>query len=413
MPATVNAALVPEKPPADGPHLLDATMFWAPQGCGGVRRVISTKRGALVSRGWRHTLLAPGVQGPGFVDSGGWTLPGSGGYRFVADRKRAARLIEQAAPDIIESADPFTLAWSTLDAARALQVPTVAFCHSNLPDMVAHWVGDRLARRGYGRWAARQAQRYLARVYAGFDLVLAPSLGMTEMLRSLGVRHARHQPLGVSTKVFRPEAADASWRRALLHRLGLAPHTRLLVYSGRFAPEKNLELLAQAVELLGPGHVLIAMGAGPRPPRGRRVITFPPQHDDAKLARLLASGDAFVHAGDQETFGLAALEAMACGTPLVTSAHAGLGELVDGVGRTLTSRRPADWAEAIRATLVSRDHASIRIGLERARSHDWTAVIDGLSQRYLRLLERGALDTDSSHLTRPLLLSGGREWTAV
>jgi multicomponent K+:H+ antiporter subunit A len=40
------------------------------------------------------------------------------------------------------------------------------------------------------------------------------------------------------------------------------PGTRLLVYAGRFAPEKNLDVLAAAVQRLGPGHVLLAVGAG-------------------------------------------------------------------------------------------------------------------------------------------------------
>ena len=45
---------------------------------------------------------------------------------------------------------------------------------------------------------------------------------------------------------------------------------------------------------------------------------------------MLASADAFVHAGDQETFGLSVLEAMACGTPAVVRDAEGLGELAGG-----------------------------------------------------------------------------------
>jgi alpha-1,6-mannosyltransferase len=243
--------------------------------------------------------------------------------------------------------------------------------------------------------------------------VLAPSRVMTEALQDLGVRHAQHQPLGVDSAVFHPAANDPAWRRSLERRLGLVPGTRLLVYAGRFSTEKNLDLLVRAVELLGPGHVLLAIGSGPRPPRGRQVVVLKAQHHNGKLARLLASCDVFVHAGDHETFGLAALEAMACGTPLVTSGEGGLGELVDGVGSTLLSRRPGDWAEAIRAALGGQT-AHVPEGLERARSLDWKHVIDGLSQRYMRLLERGALDSDlASTPTQPLLLPTGHQWTAT
>ena len=57
------------------PHLLDSTMFWSAAG-GGVRRYLLTKRAWLArENGWQHSIVAPGVRGPGFVDCGGWPLP--------------------------------------------------------------------------------------------------------------------------------------------------------------------------------------------------------------------------------------------------------------------------------------------------------------------------------------------------
>jgi len=362
------------------PHLLDATMFWNPTAGGGVHQVISTKRAHLASAGWRHSLLAPGAQGVGEIDCGGWPLPASGGYRFVVGRAQAARLIERAEPDIVEAADPYTLGWSVLDACRRLQVPAVAFCHSNLPALAQHWAGGSPA--GVGRWAAQRAGAYLARLYQGYQLVLAPSRGMTRQLQELGVAQAVHQPLGVDTQVFSPAARDPVWRRWLETRLGLAQGTRLLIYVGRFASEKQLGVLVRAVERLGPRHCLLAVGAGPQPPVGARVRVLPAEGDRVRLARLLASADAFVHAGDQETFGLAALEAMACGVPIVVSAEGGLGELADGVGVTVASQRPLDWAAAISACLHDGDSRLPRAALARARSLDWSQVMVQWARRY-------------------------------
>ena len=380
----------PKPPAAPGPHLLDATMFWSRDGVGGVRQVLQTKRAALHERGWRHTLMAPAVSGPGMLDCGGLPIPFSGGYRFVVRRGHAARLIEQAEPDLIEAADPYTLGWAVLDAARALQVPAVAFCHSNLPQMAQRWLGGpegRHTRRGL--WAERLAGRYLADLYGRFDLVLAPNRELTQTLQSLGVVQARQQPLGVDCQVFTPRADDPAWRHALEQRLGLPPGTKLIVYAGRFAPEKNLDLLARAVAMLGPGHVLLAIGRGPSPPRGPAVHLLEPPAQRAHISRLLASGDVFAHAGDQETFGLAALEAMACGTPVVASARGGLGELVQGLGITLRSRRAADWAEAIREALDHAGSSHTREALSRARSLDWPLVMDGWVRHYQRLLQPG------------------------
>jgi alpha-1,6-mannosyltransferase len=372
----------------DSPHLLDATMFWSRDGVGGVRQVLQAKRDALRAKGWRHTLMAPAASGPDTVDCGGAPIPFSGGYRFVFDRRHAARLIEKTEPDVIEAADPYTLGWAVLDAAHALHVPTVAFCHSNLPQMAPRWLAGsdgRLTRRG--RWAERQAGRYLADLYGRYDLVLAPNRELTRSLHSLGVRQAQLQPLGVDCSVFTPRADDPAWRDALMQRLGLPPATKLIVYAGRFAPEKNLDLPARAVALLGPGHALLAVGRGPRPPHGPAVHLLEPPAHRSHVARLLASADVFVHAGEQETFGLAALEAMACGTPVVASGRGGLGELVQGAGITLRSRRAADWAEAIREALQQAGTARTRDALARARSLDWPLVLDGWERQYLRLLQ--------------------------
>ncbi len=373
--------------PPPGPHLLDVSAFW--NATGGVRRVLATKHHGLLAQGWRHTVMAPGVDGAGHIDCGGLPLPFTGGYRAVLRRGHATRLIESLRPDIIEAADPYTLAWAALDAAGRLKVPAVAFCHSDLPMLAARLVGgaDGMAT-ARGRWAARRARDYLVRLYARFDLVLAPSRLMAERLQTFGVRHAEVQPLGVDCTAFTPARRDRAWREQLCLRLGLDVQTRLLVYSGRFAPEKNLSLLSEAVRLLGPGHALVAIGAGPLPPQGERVFVLPPERDSRRLARLLASSDVYVHAGDQETFGLGVLEAMACGTPVVTPSAGGLGELVQDAGITVARRRAHDWADAIQASLETVDTKRTQAALARARAHDWTQVLAQWQQRYLALLQR-------------------------
>ena len=381
---------MPDLPAAGHPHLLDASMFWGPTG--GVRRVLSAKQAGLTRAGWRHTLFAPGARGPGCIDCGGLPLPSSGGYRVVLRRSHAADLMVAQRPDIVEAADPYLLGWAALDAAVRLRVPAVAFCHSNLPALAARLVGgpQALATRR-GRWAASRARSYLARLYAGFDMVLAPSLSMVQRLHQWGVPRALHQPLGVDCAVFSPAARDPQWRQRIVRDLGLSSDTRLLVYTGRFAPEKNLALLTQAVALLGPGHALLAVGSGPCPPRGDRVILVPPVNDKRQLARLVASGDVYVHAGDQETFGLGVLEAMACGTPVIASAAGGLGELVQDAGIAVQRPTAVEWAEAISDRLGGDrvTHSSLN-ALSRARAHDWTLVVGQWAQRYRGLMQRHA-----------------------
>jgi len=206
------------------------------------------------------------------------------------------------------------------------------------------------------------------------------------------------QPLGVDTQHFHPARTSAAWRAAQ----GYDADARLLVYAGRFAPEKHLDVLAAAVAQLGPPYALLAIGAGPTPPRGTGVRVMPFLADPGALATALASADAFVHAGDQETFGLSLLEAFACGTPAVVRRAEGLAELVDAsVGIGVEHGRADDFAEAIEA-LFAADRAALgRAARVRAEAHDWERVLPALLVQYRSLLHGADERVPASDVARP------------
>ena len=365
------------------PHLLDATMFWTTSG-GGVRRYLEAKHAFAPGVRWQHTVATPVLDGIASVRIPATLLPASGGYRLPWRRAAAARVLAEQAPDLIEAGDAYRLAWSVLDAGQSLGVPALAFCHSNLPLLAASLAGER-----FGARADRAARRYARRLYQHFDLVLAPSAATCEHLLDWGVKRVRCQPLGVDSAVFHPRRRDPDWRR----RIGLPPDARVLVYAGRFAPEKNLPVLTAAVRHLGPPYWLVAVGAGPMPPHGDRVTVLAPERRPEALATLIASADAFVHAGDQETFGLSVLEALACGTPVVGRAAEGLAELVDErVGIAVARTQAEDFAQAIAALFeaaTDRDRLA-KAARARGEAHDWQQTLPGLWRQYERLLNRYA-----------------------
>ena len=377
-------------PPFDAaqPHLVDATMFWNPSGGGGVRRYLLAKRAWLTAHGgWRHTIVAPGARGDGMVDCGGLPLPGSGGYRLPWRRQAAARLIAAQRPDVIEAGDPYRLAWAALDAARQWNAPAALFCHSDVATLAVHaierWSGMGAdATHSLALRAGERVSQYFTRLCDAFDVVFAPSRALQHRLIDAGVRHAVYQPLGVDSTVFHPQARDECWRATL----GLPSDARLLLYAGRFAPEKNLPQLVAAVERLGPRHWLLAMGSGPLPPQGERVRLLDFEAHPARVARVMASVDGFVHAGDQETGGLAVLEAMACGTPVAVRDASGLSETVaGGCGIAVRSDRVDEWAGAIEA-LLRPEARMLHAALHKARRHDWSRVLAHLLRRYAELI---------------------------
>jgi len=360
-------------------HLVDATMFWSPTG-GGVRRYLQTKHAWLARQPrWRHTIAVPRVAGAG-ADAAtlpSWPLPASGGYRLPLRRRAIARVLVELRPDLIEAGDPYRVAWGALDAARSLGIPALAYCHSNVAAMA------RLAAGPFATAAARAAERYARHLYRRFELVLAPSEDMAARLRDWGVDRVACQPLGVDTETFHPRARDRAWRQ----RHGWSEATRVLVYAGRFAAEKHLDVLAAAVARLGDPYVLVAIGAGPVPPRGDRVVVLPFVASSRELATALASADAFVHAGDQETFGLSALEAMACATPAVLRASAGLAELCDGVGAIgVAAGSAAAFAEQVDALFAGDREQRSQAARARAEASDWERVFPALLGHYQRLV---------------------------
>ena len=354
------------------PHLLDITMFWSPRS-GGVARYLRSKRDWLSAHSnWRHTILAPGPSTAETSQIAGVPLPWSGGYRFPLRRAATARAIVRQQPDLIEVGDPYRCAWAALDAGQQLGVPVAAFCHSNVEALAQHW----MPRPTHGL-----VRQYLRHLYRHFDAVFAPSRWSADALRGLDLDNVVLQSHGVDCNLFHPRQHDPDWR----HEVGCAATDIVLLYTGRFAPEKNLDRLIAAVDLLGPPYVLAAMGDGPCPPRGSRLRLLPYRSETAALTRALASADLFVHAGDQETFGLAALEALACGTPVVARACAGLTDLIDGRAAIGVERDDAaSFAQAIAATAPIA--ASLRDeARRRALEFDANRTFSQLLHRYTAL----------------------------
>ena len=355
-------------------HVIDTTMFWSREG-GGVRQYLKAKHGFLTrDGGMRHTLVTPGGLTPRQPRVPGVALPFSRGYRMALGRKSARDVLVGLRPDVIEAGDPYQLAWAALDAGAMRGVPTVAFYHSDLP---------LFAERLFGRAGRAAATAYARRLYRRFDLVLAPSKSALAALDALGVKALGLQALGVDTRAFHPARRDMRWRL----RHGFMPGEKLLLYTGRYSPEKNLPVLSEMARHLGPEYTFVTIGSGPMPPRGSQVRDLGYIGGRNALIEALASVDLFVHAGDQETFGLAALEALACGVPVVASAQGALGELIDEkVGATVTHATPAAWAEAVHATLERDRNSLARAARQRALAYDWDHVLPGLLAHYRTLM---------------------------
>ena len=159
----------------------------------------------------------------------------------------------------------------------------------------------------------------------------------------------------------------------------------LLVHCGRLSaekkPQRSLTTLA-TLRASGLSVRLVVAGDGPlraslerRAARAGLPVTFAgflPGRAD--LAALLASADVAIAPGPAETFGLAALEALACGTPVVASAESALPEVVGEAG---TSVPGEDLAAGVRAVLARPERARRAVARARAEQYDWATAVRG------------------------------------
>jgi alpha-1,6-mannosyltransferase len=387
-------------------HLVDMTMFYAPDG-GGVRTYLDAKaRWISAQPGLRHSVVGPAMRTVAgrrdivdddetLHDSGHGTaddrdhrnkpassitvpsvpIPVAGRYRVLLSVGAAARRARALQPSLIEVGDPFQFAWAAMRIKRSHGIPIVAYHHSDL---------STILHRRFGPLAGQAATRYLKSVYQAFDLVLAPSRRTAQFLRDKGVDSVLHQPLGVDTNVFHPRFRQADLRQ----RLGLAPDTRLLVYAGRFTPEKKLALLIDAVHALGAPYHLLLIGNGEAPPASPQISQLPFQRCSRTLSGLIGACDLLVHPGDQETFGLVVLEAMASGVPVLGVAAGGVAELVNARNGMLVAPGSSTALREGISTLFRQDLP--RLGLQARDSvvgrYDWSVIFPQLLRQYGYLL---------------------------
>jgi D-inositol-3-phosphate glycosyltransferase len=247
-------------------------------------------------------------------------------------------------------------------------------------------------------------------VIACSDAILAScSAEAAQLEQFYGARPERIEivPPGVDHAFFSP--GDQGGARTALD---LPPDRPVLLFVGRIQPLKGLDVAVTALAAL-PQHdaVLVAVG-GPSGPSGEvelarvhelarelgvedRVRYVPPQPHHL-LSTYYRAADVCVVPSRSESFGLVALEAAACGTPVVAAAVGGLATIVeDGTtGLLIEGRDPAAFADAIAGLLAdpARARAMGAAGAARARGYTWSTAAARLRRVYADLTQRQLVD---------------------
>lgn len=344
--------------------ICDLTQFYSPVS-GGVKRYVAEKVRFLQRQPGddEHILIIPGERDA--VEHGERSrvytirsplISRTSRYRMLLRLEAIERILEREQPSIIESGDPYQVAWKAVHSGRALGIPVVGFYHSHFPEAYL-----RSAEKYLGKTMTEGvmdlSRRYIRNLYNRFERTIVPSPALGQVLAEWGVRNVANSDLGVDTEIFHPGESG------LRAELGIPAGRTLLLYVGRLAHEKNTETLFDAFRLLHRAvperfHLLI-VGDGLqreelealRTEAGAALTWLPYCADSRRLAQLYRAADLFVHPGVQETFGLVALEAQACGTPVIGIRGSYMDRIIlHDQAFWAAANTPAALAEAIRET---------------------------------------------------------------
>ncbi|MGF7238198.1 MAG: glycosyltransferase [Frankia sp.] len=316
-------------------RIVQVASFVAPSS-GGIRTTLRHLADGYAAAGHDVIQIVPGAAGTDrrvgsarIITLPAPSVPGTG-YRVFTDPWRVARLLDTLGPDRLEVHDRATLRTLGRWAARR-RVPSLVVSHERLDRVAALWTPAPL--RGLLPVEAL-ADRSNAALAGHFDTVICTTAWAAREFRRIGTPNLRLVPLGVDLETFHPGRADRSLRRAFAR-----DGETLLVHASRLSPEKRSDIAVEALaELVRRGRPARLVVAGDGASRGRLTRRAGPAGlpvmflgfvtDRLRLASLLASADVVLSPGPVETFGLAALEALASGTPVVVHHSSALADLV-------------------------------------------------------------------------------------
>jgi alpha-1,6-mannosyltransferase len=340
----------------------------------------------------------------------------SPGYRVLMPRQYLTphaplrRILAIEKPDLVECCDKYTmvymaamlrLGWLLDDYRPAV----VGLSCERMDENVAHYLSPRPRAASFSRF-------YMKHFYFPmFDHHIAVSPHVAGELyaasRGHGVRRGVWvRPMGAECSLFRPSRRTPRVRHWLEALTGTPEGAVILLYVGRVVPEKNLGLLLAIMEHLertSPGsHHLVIAGEGSRRAAFEEECTrripgavcfLGHVRNRETLADIYANSDAFLHPNPGEPFGIAPLEAMASGLPLIGPNRGGLTSYADSSNAWLLEADAGSYVQAVYSIRSNPATATIRLRNARATAekYEWSAVATQFFELYdeLHALVRG------------------------
>jgi glycosyltransferase involved in cell wall biosynthesis len=280
----------------------------------------------------------------------GVPVPWSDGQLYLAlpSRRRVRQILVDERLDLIHVTIPLPLGLIAVRVAKAMGLPIVMHSHTQPQNIFM----NSFPLPGQAALTHRFF-RYLNWIYRQADMMIYPSAFSRRQFPELGTLPNTVISNGVDVERFRPTCPDA-----FMHRFGLSKDKQHLMYLGRLHGEKDVETLIRAMPAVltrRPAAHLFIVGLGYERPKLERIardlavvphITFCGYVPDDELAAAYSACSLFVLPSLAELEGMAVLEAMACGKPILVadSVDSAARELVVDNGLLFRARDPEDLA---------------------------------------------------------------------
>jgi D-inositol-3-phosphate glycosyltransferase len=215
-------------------------------------------------------------------------------------------------------------------------------------------------------------------------------------------------PCGVNLNLFHP--VDKVKAR---QQLDFDHNESLMLYVGRFAPSKGADRVLAAMTYLrklSRMRLLIVGGDGDHTPEVQNLhtlsrelgikdnVTFVGRVEQDRLPTYYNAADVLVVPSRYESFGLVALESLACGTPVVTTPVGAVDDILRAgeTGHVVQNGSPRSLADGIKAFISGRNTSSADVIRESILEFDWANVASGMIEEYATVMRRHQIASESS-----------------
>ncbi|MDE1866041.1 MAG: glycosyltransferase [Candidatus Micrarchaeota archaeon] len=294
--------------------------------------------------------------------------------------------------DLIHTQTPFMIGAQGLVRAKINRTPLASTFHTMFmdPSAIREYTFDNKYLR---RFVMKYSWNYARTYYNSCDEVIAPSRTIRNLLLRNGIKEADVVPNSVDLELFNTKVDGNQIRE----RLGFKDRDRVIAYVGRVSKEKHLETMIMAARLIKEERVkFMIVGAGPALEHYKSLVwktgqghrfTFVGFVANKELPRYYAAADACCMPSKFETQGIASLEAMACGKPVIGADYLALKELiVNGMnGEKFRADDHYDCARKIRK--VINNTSSYKDMSNTAKQYSVENTTDRLLDAYKKILD--------------------------